>query len=102
MVLKGADVATYGEEGFPHTPRGKAMTGSDLDSAPDEALYRLGVQGHLSGHWSDWFDGFTITAEPDGTTTLVGTVADQPALYGLIARLRDLGLTLLSVQRLDA
>lgn len=67
----------------------------------DRARYRLRVRGHLSAHWSDWFDGFTITPEPDGTTTLEGLVADQPALYGLITRLRDLGLTLLAVQQLD-
>ena len=71
-------------------------------SVSDSSVYCLQVCGHLTRRWSDWFDGLTVTPQPDGTTILVGLVADQPALYGLISRLRDLGLTLLSVQRLDA
>lgn len=77
------------------------MGTAELQAPHDQARYRLHVRGHLSEHWSDWFDGFTITSEPDGTTTLEGQVADQPALYGLITRLRDLGLTLLAVQQFE-
>ena len=63
--------------------------------------YAVKVYGQLAPRWSDWFDGFTVTLNTDGTTTLVGQVADQPALYGVISRVRDLGLTLLAVERLD-
>jgi hypothetical protein len=59
--------------------------------------YQLRVQGHLDSSWSGWFGGMTITQHPDGTTTLVGPVADQAALYGLIAKMRNLGLVLLEV-----
>ncbi len=60
--------------------------------------YRIRVRGHLGPAWSDWFDGFRVSAEPDGDTTLEGPVADQAALHGLLARVRDLGLTLLAVE----
>lgn len=60
--------------------------------------YRLRVDGHLGAHWSTWFAGFAVSHEDDGTTTLTGAVADQAQLHGLLARVRDLGLTLLSVQ----
>jgi len=55
------------------------------------------VKGHLDPHWSDWLEGMTITHTADQNTVLCGTVADQSALYGLLSRLRDLGLTLISV-----
>lgn len=64
------------------------------------ARYRIRISGHLDPAWSGWFDGLTITQQADGTTTLVGLVVDQAALFGLLARLRDLGATLLSVERL--
>ena len=65
------------------------------------ATYRIRVQGHLDPQWSDWFDGFTITAEPGGQTTLVGQVADQPALHGILAKLSNLTLPLLLVERVE-
>ena len=61
--------------------------------------YTIRVQGHLDPSWSAWFDGLTITHDEDGATTLHGPVVDQAALYGLISRARDLGLTLLAVAR---
>jgi hypothetical protein len=63
--------------------------------------YLIGVDAHLDPSWSDWFDGLTVEQHDDGTTSLTGEVVDQAALYGLLGRLRDLGATLLSVQRLD-
>ena len=63
------------------------------------AYYQIRVQGTLDPRWSAWFDGFTITHDADGDTTLAGLVADQAALYGLLGKARDLGLTLLAVQR---
>jgi hypothetical protein len=61
--------------------------------------YQIRVNGHLDPSWSAWFDGLTITHDADGATTLKGPVVDQAALYGLISRVRDLGLTLLAVNR---
>jgi len=63
--------------------------------------YQIRVQGHLDQRWSAWFDNLTIQHDPDGGTTLAGPVADQAALYGLIEKARDLGLTLLAVLQLD-
>jgi len=77
------------------------MNGRHLaEDAP--ARYQIRVHGTLDSHWSGWFAGLTITHEADGNTLLVGPVADQAALYGVINRLRDLGLTLLAIVRLPA
>lgn len=59
--------------------------------------YTLRVHGRLDARWGTWFDGFTITAETDGTTTLAGQVADQAQLHALLTKIRDLGVTLLSL-----
>jgi hypothetical protein len=63
------------------------------------AYYQIKISGQLDPHWSTWFDGLSLTEEPDGNTVLAGLVADQAALYGLLARARDLGLTLIAVIR---
>ena len=55
------------------------------------------VKGRIDEHWSDWFEGLTVTHTGESDTVLTGSVVDQAALYGLLTRLRDLGLTLLSV-----
>jgi hypothetical protein len=60
--------------------------------------YEICVKGELGPEWSSWFDGFTIT-EDDGETILVGQVADQPALHGLLAKIQNLGLTLVRVEQ---
>ena len=71
--------------------------------SPDAATsYELRIGGHLDRHWSTWFDGFTVTHEDDGSTTLRGVVRDQSELHGLLARVRDLGATLISVTPLGA
>lgn len=56
------------------------------------------VQGHLDENWADWLDGVTLTYSQQGETVLAGQVQDQAALYGLIAKLRDLGVRLISVE----
>ena len=61
--------------------------------------YEIRVKGNLGPEWSSWFDGFTITTEDDGETILVGQVADQPALHGLLAKIQNLGLTLVRVEQ---
>ena len=64
--------------------------------------YELRIEGRLDEHWSAWFDGLRLVHEDDGTTTLSGAVADQAALHGLLAKVRDLGATLISVNATDA
>ncbi len=61
--------------------------------------YRITVEGALDDSWSAWFDGLVIAHDAHGDTTLAGAVRDQAALHGLLARVRDLGLTLLAVER---
>ena len=65
-------------------------------SMPQE-FYQITVKGHLNPNWDDWFDGLTITALPNGTTVISGPVVDQAALYGVLRKVRDLGMPLLSV-----
>ncbi len=60
-------------------------------------VYQIRIKGHLSHQWIDWFEGLTITLEEDGNTLLTGIVVDQAALHGLLKKVRDLGLPLLSV-----
>lgn len=55
------------------------------------------LEGRLDSHWVDWFDGMTVTPQPDGTTILSGAIADQSALQGVLRRVGDLGMTLISV-----
>lgn len=70
---------------------------------PDVATsYELRICGHLDRHWSSWFGGFTVTHEDDGATTLRGVVRDQSELHGMLAKVRDLGTTLISVTALGA
>lgn len=64
-------------------------------------IYRIQVQGRLDARWSEWFGGLAINVQEDGVTALVGPVADQSALFGVLMRIRDLGLALLSVERVD-
>jgi hypothetical protein len=68
--------------------------------AQPPARYRIRIRGHLDPTWSAWFDGLTVVHADDGTTELAGRLVDQAALFGLLARLRDLGATLLLVERL--
>lgn len=64
-------------------------------------IYQIVLQGQLSSQWSDWFDSFTLVQDEHGQTILVGRVTDQAALHGLLKKIRDLGLPLISVNRLD-
>ena len=62
-------------------------------------IYEVCVQGPLENHWSEWLGGLAVQRQADGTTVLVGPVVDQAALHGVISRIRDLGVPLLSVRR---
>jgi len=63
--------------------------------------YQIRIKGHLDREWTDWFEGLTITLEEDGDTLLTGPVVDQAALYGLLKKVRDLGLQLVSVSPVE-
>jgi hypothetical protein len=63
--------------------------------------YEIRVRGELDRHWSAWFEGLEVSSDQPGQTTIAGPVADQAALHGLLAKVRDLGLPLLSVRRID-
>ena len=65
----------------------------------EPTCYRIRVKGHLSEQWANWFDGLTLENLPDGDAVLSGRLPDQPALYGVLNRIRDIGLTLISVNR---
>jgi len=60
-------------------------------------IYQIRIRGHLDSQWTDWFDGLSLTLEENGDTLLSGSVTDQAALYGLLRKIRDLGMPLVSV-----
>ena len=64
------------------------------------SVYEIVVRGKLDSRWSRWFAGLQIIPQPDGNTLVTGPIADQAALYGVISRMRDLGMVLISVQRM--
>ena len=64
-------------------------------------VYEIRIKGHLGSQWIDWFEGLTITLEEDGHTILTGQILDEAALHGLLKRVRDLGIPLISVNRID-
>jgi hypothetical protein len=63
--------------------------------------YQIRIEGHLDQQWTDWFEGLTLTLEEDGNTLLTGSVADQAALHGLLKKIRDLGIVLVSINRVQ-
>jgi hypothetical protein len=74
------------------------MNSVDMD-AP--RIYEIRVEGHLTDRWSDWFEGMAIRQEPDGETVLTGPLSDQAALFGVLTRIHDLNLVLVSVRRVS-
>ena len=68
-------------------------------TSPQGDRYEIRVKGHLDARWSTWFDGLELSRQPDGTTLIEGSVADQAALHGVLQKIRDLGLELVSVTR---
>lgn len=66
-----------------------------------QIIYQIRIKGHLDNRWRDWFDGMTISLEDNGDTLITGPVVDQAALHGLVKKVRDLGLPLISVNRID-
>ena len=78
------------------------MAMSNPQTVPDQTLvYQIKIEGHLRAEWAVWFEGLSVTLQPDGTTLLSGPVVDQAALYGLLKKVRDLGLPLISVNQVS-
>ena len=71
---------------------------NDLDQP---MVYQIRIKGHLDRRWTDWFEGTTITLEENGDTLLTGPVVDQAALHGLLRKVRDLGMPLISAIRVE-
>jgi len=76
-----------------------------MSHTPDSnqpVVYEIRIAGHLPPQWSDWFEGLAVVLEPDGTTLLCGLVVDQAALYALLKKVRDTGLTLIAVNQITS
>ena len=72
-----------------------------MQHPPNQQQYQIQIKGHLPESWSDWFDGLNLTHCPNGVTVITGTFSDQAALFGLLWRIRDLGIPLLSVHPIN-
>jgi hypothetical protein len=77
------------------------VNASATEQPHEQGWYEIRLEGRLDPRWSAWLDGLDITSAPDGTTVIHGRVVDQAALHGLLSRLRDIGLPLMSVARVD-
>lgn len=77
------------------------MSETPAGSSPGAGKYEIRLKGHLGNRWAAWFDGLTIARGSDGTTTIHGAVTDQAALHGLLQKVRDLGLPLISVTQAE-
>lgn len=75
--------------------------GSSVTEHPDIPQYEVRVKGHLGARWTAWFDGLRLTSEDDGITVISGPMVDQAALHGLLQKLRDVGLPLVSVTQIQ-
>ena len=76
-------------------------THSILEDHHGAGLYEIRIKGHLADRWAEWFEGLTLTREDNGEALLSGPVVDQAALHGLLKKVRDLGLPLLSVMQVE-
>jgi hypothetical protein len=79
----------------------EGSTMSEISTANEAGRYEIRLKGHLDSRWATWFDGLTLTTNSDGTTTIHGIVVDQSALHGLLQKVRDIGLPLISVTRVE-
>ncbi len=76
-----------------------SATHASIEDHHEPERYEIRIKGHLDDKWADWFEGLTITREDNGETLLIGPVVDQAALHGVLRKVRDLGMPLLSVSR---
>jgi hypothetical protein len=87
-------------------PKAEVMEGEEMtDTATDDehgaGWYEIRLKGHLESRWVAWFDGMSLTTERGGTTLIHGPVVDQAALHGLLRRVRDVGLPLVSITQVE-
>ena len=75
-----------------------SKSNASLPNVDEPGRYAIRVKGHLDQRWADWFDGLSFTHDSDGTTLLAGQLADQAALHGVLNKIRDLSLPIISVQ----
>jgi hypothetical protein len=84
-------------------PQQDKATSKNLEQVADPektVIYQIRIKSHLDPDWTDWFEGLTISQEDDGDTLLTGPVVDQSALHGLLKKVRDLGMSLVSINPL--
>lgn len=67
----------------------------------EQAIYRITIKGQLDKSWAEWFENLDVINNDDGSTTLVGPIVDQPALHGILSKVRDLSLTLIALTRVE-
>src|SRR5918912_562571 len=79
-----------------------STTHASIEDQHEPELYEIRIKGHLDNRWANWFEGLTITALDNGETLLTGPVVDQAALHGLLRKVRDLGVPLLSVMEVGS
>lgn len=97
-----ANILSINQAARAHCPgtTGAGMTSEDKPQGQHK-LYQIKVQGHLGSEWTDWFEGLHVTPQENGETLLSGPVRDQAALHGLLKKVRDLGIPLVSVNLVD-
>ena len=97
--MHDVDVKHVAQTGLTSQTKARVMSnGINSECDPGEPLvYQIRLKGHLGPHWSDWFEGLTIQLLANGETLLTGPVVDQAALYGVLRKVRDLGMPLVSV-----
>ena len=78
-----------------------STTPASTEDHHEPGHYEIRIKGHLASRWANWFEGLTMTLEADGETRLTGQVVDQAALHGLLRKVRDLGMPLISVKRIE-
>jgi len=75
---------------------------SEFPYENSRGIYEIKLKGHLNESWAEWLDGLSMTYGDDGTTILTGKIVDQAALHGILKKINDLGIPLISVNRLDS
>jgi hypothetical protein len=78
-----------------------SQTHASTEDRDQPKLYEIRIKGHVDGRWADWFGSMTITLEDNGDTLLTGPLVDQAALHGLLRKVRDSGMTLISIQTIN-
>ncbi|MDQ3480923.1 MAG: hypothetical protein M3423_06285, partial [Actinomycetota bacterium] len=99
-VMRAHQVRSYGPSVTPDDHTGDTPSGDSPADHSSTQQYEIRVKGHLGSRWAAWFDGLNVTNEDNGTTVIRGPVVDQAALHGLLHKLRDVGIPLVSLTQL--